>query len=602
MWEKRRRGVIGYFSDCRLPWIIAGIVVAILSLVPYFILGDASVVTYHDQLDGELITYLLNAKHLFEGLHAYPEIMNGIPVNGMVSPAPLFIFLYRLFSPFTAFVISMAIVRLASVISMFLFLDELTDNKVISFLSAILFMLLPFYTVYGLCIPGQPVLYYAYMRFKRDKWEWPLYFAIAFYAGTSSFALCGYAVLVIMGILFIVTIIRKEHPVRHLLSCVVLVVVYVGENLPLVKQALGLTEGFVSHKSEIVKSGVPFMKGLLNLLWTGANYTEGYQKYYILVIAFAMIFGCIYIFCTAGDKDEIDVAYNRLFFVTVSLLLLSAITAVLESPKVVSLQNGLTGIIREFSFSRFSWLMTPLWIASFAMSLKLLYLMADNAGRPVLMKIVWALALVTSLGSSAFFAIYNSDLKTNVVKLSRHGDYYMMTWQQFFAEDLFKEVDEMIGEDKSQYHVASFGIYPAAAAYNGFYCMDAYSNNYDVNYKHAFNDVLAPELEKSDYLKAWFEGWGNRCYLVTKETMNYFTFEKKWGTYTTEYDWNLAKLKEMGCDYLISASYLIEPEAHGLTLLNDNDEAIETDGSWYRLFVYRIEESDLEEDENVKKK
>lgn len=592
MWEKRSKGVIGYLSEKRLPWIIAGIVFAVLSMIPYFILGENSIVTYHDQLDGELITYILNSKHLFEGLNAYPEIMNGIPINGMVSPAPAFILLYKLFKPFTAFLVSMGIIRLVSVVFMFLLLDELTEKKLISFVLSALFMCLPFYTVYGLCIPGQPILYYSYMRFKRDKWEWPLYFAVAFYAATSSFALCGYAVLVIMGILLIETIVRKEYPLRHIVTCLALLVGYILENLTLVKQALGLSEGFVSHKSEAVKSGVSFLNGLGRLLWTGADYTKTYQRYFLPVIVFALIFGGIYIFCTAGDKDEIELTYNRLFFVSVSLLIIALITAFLDTPLIASLQNSQTGVLREFNFSRFSWLMTPLWIASLAMSLKVLLVMAENAGRPVFLKIIWALAMVVSVGASLFFALSDNDLKPNAVKIYKHGDYYMMTWKQFFAEDLFGKVDEMIGLDKADYRVASFGIYPAAAAYNGFYCLDAYSNNYDVNYKHAFREVLAPELEKSDYLKNWYDGWGNRCYLVCNETMNYFTFEKKWGTYTTEYDLNFSKLKEMGCDYLISASYLLEPEAHGLSLLNENDEAIESDESWYRLFVYKIEEKE----------
>lgn len=42
----------------------------------------------------------------------------------------------------------------------------------------------------------------------------------------------------------------------------------------------------------------------------------------------------------------------------------------------------------------------------------------------------------------------------------------------------------------------SVGIYPAAAAYNGFHCLDGYSNNYPLEYKHAFRQIMEGELDK----------------------------------------------------------------------------------------------------------
>ena len=90
-------------------------------------------------------------------------------------------------------------------------------------------------------------------------------------------------------------------------------------------------------------------------------------------------------------------------------------------------------------------------------------------------------------------------------------------------------------------------------------------------------------------IKAFFP---DQAEVVLAETGNYFTFEKKWGTYTTSYDFNIDALRSLGCDYIISASYFIEPEKHGLKLLNEDDVAIETPDSWYRLFVYEIDKNE----------
>ncbi|MCM1561858.1 MAG: DUF6044 family protein, partial [Butyrivibrio sp.] len=127
-------------------------------MVPFLILGEGSIITYHDQLDGELFSYLLTAKYLFTDIRVYPEIMNGLPAAGAVPPAPLFVLLYVFFKPFPAFMLSQWIIYLTAFLGMYLLLLRLTKREFISFSIAVIFMLLPFYPVYGLCIPGQPLL------------------------------------------------------------------------------------------------------------------------------------------------------------------------------------------------------------------------------------------------------------------------------------------------------------------------------------------------------------------------------------------------------------------------------------------------------------
>lgn len=579
---------IKYFRNNRLPWMIVGIIAAIISILPYVLLGEASVITYHDQLDGELVNYMLLAKHLFDKGSVIPEIMNGIDATGISAPAPFFVLLFKLFKPFTAFVVCTLIVRLVSVLSMFLFLEELTGRKMISIFMAGLFMLLPFYTVYGLCIPGQPFLWYTCLRFRREDFEWPLYFGVFFYAICSSLALGGYAVLFIVGVWFIVSIAKKEYPLRIFILGVVLFAGYMLVNIGLVSQAFGGGD-FVSHKSELVHTSVPFFTTVKDLLLYGANYTESYQMFFIPVIFLALILGVIFIFSTAGDKDELEITYNHLVVGVIVILFITTLVALLNGSIFVNFVNSKTGILHDFNFTRFTWLLTVAWLTEFALALNMLWLMADNSAWHGFYKVLYIFMFVASFGITIFHAVMDSDFKSNIVKLYKHGDYYMMTWEQFYAEDLFEQVDELIGKEKEDYRVVSLGIYPAAATYNGFYSLDAYSNNYDVEYKHAFREVIADELDKSEYLANWFDEWGNRCYIVLNESMNYFTFEKRWTPVSYEYDLNLDALYNLGCRYIVSASYLMDADTKGLTLLNENEEAIQTESSWYRLYVYEID-------------
>ena len=572
--------------------LIACVIAAFLNIVPYLILGESSIVTYHDQLDGELITYILNAKHLFDGLDTYPELMNGILKNGLMSPAPFFILIFSIFKPFNAFVICMFMVKLTSMTGMYLLLNELTGKRLISFILAGLFTLFPFYTAYGLCIPGLPWLYYSLIALKKKNVRiWPFVYAVI-YAGCSSLSLVGYTVLIGIFVVFIIDLIKKNAPTKDLTFGAVLTLTYALTNLSLVAQALGIKDGFTSHKSEIVRTASGFWGEFATLLTDGANYAKGYQKYYWFVIALAIVIGGVWIFKKAGtpmmigeDGEPLKILaqFKKLLFSLFLILVLILITCFAESKPFVSFQNSVTGVLHDFNFNRFSWLLPPLWIIAFAFSLSIL----SDALKGGIKTVIFFILFFVSVGLTAFKSGCDNDLKPNILKIIRNGEYNQISWENFFATDLFEEVDALIGREKPDYRVVSLGIYPAAAAYNGFYCLDAYSNNYDVNYKHEFRKIIAKELEKSDYLKDWYDNWGNRCYLVTNETQNYFLYTKIYNSYVTDYDFDLEALKKMGCDYIISALYLVASEENGLKLLNE--QRIESEDSWFGLWVYEIE-------------
>ena len=576
-------------SNKNTIWIIIGIVISIASCIPYFINGTSSIITYHDQLDGELITYLLNAKYLFQNVDVYPEIMNGIPKNGLVSPAPAFILLYKWMTPFSAFMTSILIIRIVAFISMFLLLQGLVDEKGIAFAVAVVFMSFPFYGVYGLCIPGQPLLFYALLRLYRlpsmegnRKWVKATAFCslIVLYGVCSSLALVGFACI---GFIFICSVIvfmnRKRKEALYLFGGMgVLMITYICCNIPLVLQILPIAEsGFVSHKSELIIDSQPFVSVFMNIFFTGDVYANAFQICMIPVMIPACILGVIG-FSKLGNK------VTTLFTLIGINVAIAVWVALYQSEPVVRFRNNSSGILHDFNLARFSWLMPVFWCISLAIAMDII---VRSSQIKKIYSIVSYAAIVGTCFVTLATALYNGDMKANIMKLIKGNDYYMMTWEQFYAEDLFEKVDQLINRPKEDYRVVSLGIYPAAASYNGFYCLDAYSNNYDVEYKHEFRKIIAPQLDQSPYLTDWFDHWGNRCYIVLAEANNYFTMEKKWSPSSGNYELNFEQLKNMGCNYIISASYLIDSEVFGLHLLNE--EPIVSDQSWYRLWVYEIE-------------
>ena len=184
--------------------------------------------------------------------------------------------------------------------------------------------------------------------------------------------------------------------------------------------------------------------------------------------------------------------------------------------------------------------------------------------------------------------LLESNLKPNLQKLVNRN-YAAMSFRDYYAVDVLDQVQEYLrentGEEPQDYRVVSLGIDPAAALYHGFYCLDGYSNNYSLEYKHRFREIIAPELDKSEYLEDSFDHWGNRCYLFSAECPGYYTIEKG-GFYFQDYTIDAESLRQLGGSYLLSAAYIDHSEDTGLELMRP--EAFETENSYYRIYLYRV--------------
>lgn len=568
-----------------------GVIVTLVFFLPYLINGKNSVITYHDQLDGEILTYILNAKYLFTGTNVYPEVMNGMSKNAFVSPAPALILLYKFMSPFAAFMISLVFVKITAFASMYFLLVRLfEDKKEVAFYSAILFMAMPFYSVYGLCIPGIPLVLLSFLLL-RDKKYVPAIIHVVFYATCSSLALVGFALIILTAAIAVYELAKckkdaseKGKPLGFIVP-IILGITYLIFNMNLVMQILSGESGFVSHKSEVLYQPMPFKQAFAEIFIKGVPYAQS-QQIALFPLIFAGIVLAIVCLVKYGKKEEkIQKSAKIFLWILGTAIAIGLVYIILESAPVIALKNKADGILHEFNFTRISWLMPVIWVLAFVSATSLLLdFVKKNVKSEIANKFIIILPLL-SLVICLALNVLNSDIKGNVARIIKGGDYHVITWNQFFDEELFRKIDEYTDDDKASYRVASIGIYPAIAAYNGYYCLDAYSNNYDVDYKHEFREIIAGELEKNDYIRQNFDEWGNRCYLMTAESGYYGLFEKEYMDTLSNLDLNYDKMKEMGCRYIFSTHYILNEEDN-LSLLNEN--SVQTDGSWYKIWIYEI--------------
>ena len=569
--------LIQHLDHCTLWWI--GILITVVFFLPYFALGDGCIFEINDQLDESIMNYMLPARHLWDGSTIYPEMLNGVNASGMQPSAVLFLPLYRLISARTAFLTQYIICFLAAFSGMYLLVKEITDSSILAMIAGGCFCVLPLYPVYGLSEFGIPlILYGALCLWKQKNVIWGLLITVVF-GLTSHLVYTGYVVLGFWVIALVYALAKKKKNQWFPIGFAVLFAIYVLVNRALIREILFGTGSYISHREEMVSSATPFFETFWNVFQNSAQHAPSLHKYLILPIVLFLILGA---FC---KKEETDrniykaAVINFLFLIAIALFY-----AFCHLSAVVDWKNNATGFLHYFQMHRVYWLYPAAWYLEFAWAAAVPWRtkVPHTDARMRVGKL--AVILICLLPTLQLLKV-NSGMYLNVNQINNGSDVTgYISWESWFAEDLMQEIDDAIGRDKSTYRVAHLGISPAPSLMHGFYTVDGYSNNYPLEYKHRFREVIAAELEKNEEVRVYFDLWGNRCYLFNSITGNYMQL-KKGNTLVYEgLEFDMDALRELGCEYLFSGAEIGDAERLGLELVG----YYETDDSYWGIWVYEL--------------
>lgn len=648
-------------------WMFAAGLAAVLFMaLPYVLLGADSVVTCHDQLDGELIAYILQARHLFGG-SMLPEFLGGASKTALTMPAPACLLLFLTGQPFAAYVIMQAVGSVTGYVGMYLLAGKAAEQKWIAVTAGVLFAYLPFLPVYGLSQYGVPLLFWCFWEMLEGRHQKVGFWYSVFFAASSSLVLSGFGLLGLLGAAILWQWLRgrrqAEVPVGPAVCCwLAMAAVYVLENLRLFSQLLGIGGDGVSHKAEYVLDASPFWPGLATAFLKGGQHSEDYHQYILAAALAVLAAGCALWLLrkTRGFNPGQEREYQsqvRIFRLILGLLACNLFLALLAA-----LWNGGAGVwlrsqlsaLGAFQLDRVLWMAPALWYlilacvlgsaaefwkAAFGRSGRteerfgMLAAKADvsgslsadmersdelsgkakrsdelsgkakrsdelsgeakRPGRPSvkIWKYGFAILCVGIAGLCAVTGmkvLLESNLKPNLQKCL-NPDYNAISYGDYYALGVMEQVEAYIRENaglvQNEYRVASLGIDPAAALYAGFYTLDGYSNNYALSYKHSFRRIIAPELEKSGYLRDYYDGWGNRCYLLSAECPAYYTVEKG-GFFFQDLKLDANVMRDMGCRYVLSAAYIANAGETGLALVRE--EPFQTEDSYYNIYLYEV--------------
>lgn len=565
-----------------------GLLAVIASFVPYIILGMDSMIPYHDQLDVEFINYMYRAKYLISGSDTIPEFLNGASKTAMTPPAPLAVLFFRVLSPLVAYLVLQFICQIISYVGMYNLARVFTDKGIIALIVAFFFTYNPFLPVHGLAVYGTPMLVLCILSLHRGRYTRWSYVYIIFYASMSSLVLCGFAWLGIwlLGLIALVVTKQLKQHKELIIGFLLMISVYVAENLSLLGQMFGITASVVSHKNELGLNGGLFWDTFINYLLYNDQHT---QDNHIWILCLTCLV-CLLLWCFASfilkRNRHIDtkcfVFQRNLITVILIFNLAVYLVAALWSCSVGVAIRVHLGTLGAFQANRIIWLTPVLWYIELTLCFHVLWSL-KGWWKWLGYGVTLPLLLYTS-----FVTVNNSMLKPCLQEILLE-DYETISFSDYYAIGVMEQVEAYIEEaeglQKPEYKVASLGIDPAAALYHGFYCVDGYSNNYDLEYKHSFRKVIEPELERNEWLKNYYDTWGNRCYLFFSEIPGYYNIERN-SFWFKDLQLNTAALKELGCDYILSAAYIVNAEENALELIRE--EPFNTDSSYYQIFIYKI--------------
>lgn len=564
-------------------WMIAfavGTAFVAIYYFAFFFLGEQALIIYHDQLDGEILSYMLGAKHL--GENYIPELFGGVSGAALTPAAPLFVLFYKLFPAFAAYMMGYLFVIIVAYVGMFLCTKEIFGLSWLSCTVAVIFTMLPFYSVYGMSVMGQPLLLYAVILLWKNYRSIKGWALILLFALSSSLVLVGYVDILLVALAALAAFIKKKRQYRQLLlTDGVLCLLYMILNWQLLTEIFFHEGGFVSHKTEMTANGSSLMSTFWNMLKEGAYHAGALHEdiyYYMIPAVVLLLF--LYHRMAKEDKNR----FKAMVVLGAYCVFAAGFYALWRWYPVAELRTRLGGIFTSFQADRFYWLYPCVWYLLFGFILYFLY--AAGKKKKGLKVLTTAVSVVLTANLLLSINAQNNE-SVNIQKLlgiytARQDGY--TTWESFYSEELFDEIEEYIGKDQKEYKVGSVGLYPSIALYNGFYCIDGYSGNYDVEYKHAFRKIIEKELDKNEELKKYFDDWGSRCYLFVAEIPFSYLPGKNNDIVLKDVEFNTDQLQRLGCEYLFSG-YLIEnPEEKGLEFCRK----FENGSAGYDVFLYKV--------------
>jgi len=554
----------------------------ILYLLPMLILGENTYITIHDNLDSDVAWRVVLARSAlaFDFDAVIPQIMNGLPRTYLPNVFNIVQILFQVFEPFTAYLINHIFVHSIAFLGMYLLLTSHVtrhnEHHFIALATAFCFAILPFYTLHGLTIAGQPLLLWAFINIHKNIHKLSSYLIIGFFPFYSSFLGAGIFILALLSLWFLIDWQRTKHPnIKFLSALLLLTTTYLIIEFNLLFSILsGSNSTMLTHRVERVFTpetfAQSFNKTLLNFI-SGQYHAVSLQNFIItLAVPLALVSAFL-------QKKRIPLLTSLLFL----SFAFSMLYGFMKWEGMTQVYEFIP-ILKSFNYTRFHWLHPLLWYLIFALSLSLILgnQHKNKSFRKYIVVALLTLQILFNL-SENLEIIQSAEIFKN--KLQGHRTSSRVSYKQFYSKELFNQIKDHIGRPIDSYRVVSIGMHPSIAQYNGFYTLDGYQYLYSLEYKHKFRRIIENELEKNTRWKKYFDDWGSRCYIMADE-IDSFMLTKEIAKPIENLDLNTDALREIGGEYILSATLISNFKRNNLQFMN----TFENSASPWKVYLYKV--------------
>lgn len=556
----------------RQYYLLGLLPVFLLYHAPTLFLGSGSFFNAFDSLDSFVVWYRVVTQQGYAWAPPYTIVesfLGGVPKFTLVSTYNIYYWLNLVLPTFEAYRFYTLLISAIALTGMWLLCRRHLGLDIwASAFLALSFAFTPFLPTWGLSIAGQPLLLFAILNIRNSKpatWNWLILGAFPF---TSNFQSAGVFILSALAVLIVHDMIRKVPYRRLLFAFSILLTVYLATKMDLIQNLLG-GEGFVSHRVEMRRFPVSLF-----------TCVKIFVRYFLLgnidVALSLHTFVLLPFVCTVYGAFIIR---KRLFptgltMTLAAIVLVCIYIAALHWQPIVSLRNQ-SDLLRMFSLERFHIFLQLLW--HIAAGQAILLVMPVYRSR-----VVAVIAFTQLVICFAYQPAYYTYFVKKIVPIVPY--HYIFTYDDYYAERVFGEIKAYIQKPVQSYRVASIGIPPAVAQYNGMQTIDGYSSNYPLPYKRRFREIIAAELEKNETNRGFFDFWGSQCVIVYDQGHPYFETHMTRGMAPRSRSITLSHkaLRAMQCDYILSAENIEKPEKSGLRKL-----AIFNSSIW-RINLYEV--------------
>lgn len=541
-------------------------VIITLYLSPFLILGQDIYIPIKDLLDSTFVHFktLAESGQIFSpSSSVIEEIMNSSRIS-FFTEFRFILWLFYFFDPLTAYIINQFLIRVIAYLGMYLLLNKYifeNNYKSYTFSIAILYALLPFYSLVGISVAGLPYITYVFLNIRNkfdSKKDW---FSLILFPFYTSIIVSTIFYISLIVLVWFYDLLTKNVSKNFTLALLIFTLVVFLRDYRLFDQFF-FEKDFISHRIELKNQSYDIYHAIAV---TTNNFIYGHVRAASLHTFFLPL---ILIVFTINIFSQ---PRNKLFLILFFMVSLFSILLGFAGLEIMKPLNNFVQLKGSFNYKRYYFISPFIWFLLFAVSIK--YILTKY-NFDFFKKTIWILKILTLV-----LILYNNEA---LIEYKRNG----ITYKQFFAEKLFNKIKKFIGKDQDSYKVGSIGLHPSIARYNGFYTLDGYLGNYDLDYKHLFRKIISQELEKNEELKKSFDEWGNRAYIYIAEigtdVENNRILKNKRNSINVNL--NTSVLYNMGGQYLIS-SYKIENflENNLLYLKKFTDR----DSAW-EIFLYKV--------------